>query len=90
MAESPKAQKKASNAPVIIDLPSGAKATKVDFKGKHVREAQRLADGDQSKALFAIIAVATLINDKRITIEEIDEMDGRDVIHLMAEYQGVF
>jgi len=86
----PKEQKKASNATVIIDLPSGAKATKIEFKGKHVREAQRLSDGDQSKALFAIIAVATLIDGKRVTMEELDEMDGRDIIHLMAEYQGVF
>ena len=86
----PNEQKNKSIKPVIIELPSGVKATKVDFKGKHVREAQRLADGDQSKALFAIIAVATLIDGKKITIEDIDEMDGRDVIHLMAEYQGVF
>jgi hypothetical protein len=88
--KSVKEQKKESVASEIIDLPSGAKATKIPFKGKHVMEAQRVADGDVSKGIFAIIVVATLIDGKRITIEDLYEMDGKDVIHLMAEYNDVF
>lgn len=87
----PNQQAKASKPkPKEITLPSGAVATKLEFKGKHVRNAQRLADGDQSMALFALISVATLIDGKPILIEDIDEMDGRDVIVLMAEYNDVF
>lgn len=87
----PKQQAKASNPkPKEITLPSGAVATRLDFKGKHVRAAQRLADGDPSKSLFAIISVVTLIDGKPILMEDIDEMGGPDVIALMAEFNDVF
>lgn len=88
--KSPAEQKNKSIAKNIIDLPSGAKAEMLPFKGKHVREAQRLSDGDETKVVFALIAVCTLIDEKKVTIEELDDIDGRDLLRLMAEYNGLF
>lgn len=74
----------------VITLPSGAVATKTPFKGKHVREAAKLSGGDQIKGVFAIIAITCLIDGNKITIEELDEMDGADVLTLMGEFEGLF
>ncbi len=88
--KSPSEQKNASEKPKIIDLPSGAKAERSRFKGKHVKEAIRAADGDQSLVMFAMIAASTLIDGKRLTLEEIEELDGMDVLALMADFNGLF
>lgn len=71
-----------------IALPSGKKAEIKDFKGKHIRDAQRIADGDVSKFIFAMIAVTTTIDNKPIVMEDLDEMDGRDVLKLQAEFSA--
>lgn len=69
-----------------IKLPSGKEAKILEFKGKHIREAQRIAGTDVSKFIFAMIAVTTTIDNKPIVMEDLDEMDGRDVIKLQAEF----
>lgn len=90
----PKAAEKAAEKfveiPKEIVLPSGRILIKTEFKGKHVREAQRLMDGDISKYTFAIMSVASLIDGKKITLEEIDEMDGNDVLFMMSEFESLF
>lgn len=87
---SPAAQERASEPNETLTLPSGAVAEFLPFKGKHVKSSQRLANGDETKVIPAIIAVATLIDGKSIMMEDLDEMDGRDVIKLMGHYQGLF
>jgi len=69
---------------------SGLVCEKTPFKGKHVREAQRLVEGDQTKAQFAIIACACIVDGKRITLEELDELDGIDVMTMIAEFESLF
>lgn len=94
----PNAQKNASikaaeeaAKPKKFTLPtSGLVCEKTEFKGKHVRQAQRLVDGDQTKAQFAIISLACLVDGKKITIEELDEMDGLDVMTMIAEFEALF
>ncbi len=71
-------------------LPSGAVCEKLPFKGKDVRLAQRLADGDTSKAQFAIISVACLVDGKKVTVEDLDEMDGMDIMTMIAEFEALF
>lgn len=71
-----------------IKLPSGKVAVIAPFKGKHVREAQRIADGDTSKIMFAMIAVTTTIDGLPVVVEDLDEMDGQDVLKLMGEFGG--
>lgn len=73
-----------------IILPSGKKFSKIPFKGKHIIAAQRLMDGDPDKYLFAITAVCGLVDGKKITIEELEEMDGRDVMEMIADFKDLF
>jgi hypothetical protein len=71
-----------------INLPSGKVAVIVPFKGKHVREAQRIAGGDVSNIMFAMISLTTSIDGNPILMEDMDEMDGSDVLALMGEFGG--
>ena len=90
MAQTPNEAEKKSMPKEKFTLPSGAVVEKTPFKGKHVREAQRLMDGDQSKYSTAIISVACLIDGKKITVEQMDEMDGRDILKLMEIFSELF
>lgn len=69
-----------------ITLSDGTKAVCHPAKGKHVRQAQKLMDGDETKMMFALIAICTDFGGKKITIEEVDELPSGDVFKLMAEY----
>lgn len=92
MAQSPKAQEKAAMPSEIkeLTLTDGTIVKCFPAKGKHVRQSQRLMDGDETKMIFAIIAVCATFNDKKITIEELDELPAKDVFALMGEYGGSF
>lgn len=59
-------------------------------KGKHVMKAQRLMDGDAEKMLPALISVCTSINDKMITMEELEEMEAKDFMTLMGHFGPAF
>lgn len=69
-----------------IKLPSGKVVTIGDFKGKHIREAQRISQGEQDKFLFALISLTSTIDGQPIVVEDLDDMDGADVLKLMAEF----
>lgn len=73
-----------------VTLPSGAKAVIKPFKGKDIRQAQTIAGDDTSKLMFAIIAVTTELDGKGIVMEDLDEMDGMDVMALFKEFGGNF
>jgi hypothetical protein len=73
-----------------IKLPSGKVAIIGEFKGKHIREAQRIADGKQDMFLFALIAITGKIDGENVNAEDLDEMDGADVLALMSEFSGNF
>lgn len=90
MARTPNEAKNKAMPKQKFTLPSGLEVVKTEFKGKHVREAQRLMDGDQSKYTSAIISVACTIGGKKVTMEEMDEMDGKDILFLMGEFSELF
>lgn len=71
-----------------IKLPSGKVATIMEFKGKHIRKAAQIAEGDSGLLIFALIAQCTLIDGQPIVAEQLDEMDGRDVLKLQTEFSG--
>lgn len=71
-------------------LPSGKVAVVSDFKGKHIRQATEQADGNAGKMIFALIAITTTIDGKKIVMEDLDEMPGRDVLKLQAMFSVNF
>ena len=78
-------------APQEIELPSGAKATISEgFKGKHIRKAQAISGGDSNLIIYSLIAQLVEIDGARIVMEDLDEMDGRDVLALMAHFGESF
>lgn len=76
--------------PKTIKLPSGKTAVVLPFLGKHIREAQKIADGAADKLLFAIIAITTTIDGQPIVMEDLDEMNGFDVMELYGIFGTSF
>lgn len=66
------------------------KAVQRAFIGRDIREAQRVADGDSGKLIYAIIATTTTIEGEPTTVEELDAMNGLDVLELMKGFGGNF
>lgn len=73
-----------------VTLPSGKKAIIKPFKGRDIREAQKISGSDTSMVIFAIIAVTTIIDGVPVTAEELDDMDGMDVFELMNSFGAGF
>lgn len=69
-----------------IKLPSGKVAVVGEFKGKHVREAQRIAGSKADMFMFALISLTTTIDGRPIVPEDLDELDGRDALELMGHF----
>lgn len=74
----------------IIELSNGRKAEVVRPKGKDIRQAQRIADGESDLIMFALISLTTTIDGQPVTVEDLDEMDGIDVLKLQAEFGSNF
>ncbi len=73
-----------------LELPSGKVATFIEFKGKHVREATRIMDGDQSLFLFSIISVICRIDGEPVFVDQLDDMPGPDAMKLIGQVSGFF
>lgn len=87
--KSPKEQMKESIAEVSvkkITLSDGTEVTCHPGKGKHVRQAQRLMDGDETKMIFALISICADFGGKKVTIEDLDEMPAKDIFNLTGVY----
>jgi hypothetical protein len=69
-----------------VTLPSGKVAVIEQFKGKHVRLAMRNAGTDTDQYLYHLIAMLTTIEGQPVVMEDLDDMEGRDVMRLMAEF----
>ena len=70
-------------------LPSGRIAEMQPFKGKHVREAQRFVAGDEDgtdKITFVLISMLVTIDNQPVVMEDLEEMDGFDVLALMGKF----
>jgi len=80
---------KPSNITEIV-LSDGVVAKCIIAKGKHVIKAQRLMDGDAEKMFPALISVCTSVNDKMVTMEELEEMSAGDYMKLMEHFSTVF
>lgn len=65
-----------------ITLSDGRKAIVADGKGKHARDATRMADGDQSKYMGCLMAQLITIDGNKIVPEDLDEMPLKDYMAL--------
>lgn len=69
-------------------LPSGAVATLIPAKGRHLVQAARGAGGDAIRISFGVIAATVRIDGKPIALEDVEDMDLADVTRLMGLVQG--
>lgn len=69
-----------------VPLPSGAKAIFYRRKGRALIDAQRAADGDTSRLMFALLAQVVEIDGKAPLMEDLEEMDLFDVMKLQEEF----
>jgi hypothetical protein len=70
-------------------LPSGKRASSLRrLQGKHQRDALRLVGKDQASLPYALIAIATTIDGRAITYEDVLEFELDDVNELMAQVLG--
>ena len=69
-----------------IELSGGRIAIVQEFKGKHIIQAQRATNGDSEKLMFAIISMLTTIDGQPVVMEDLEEMPGKDMLKLMAEF----
>lgn len=69
-----------------FDLPSGRSASIQEFKGKHIKMAQRIVGEDSDNLIYAIIAMLTTIDGQPVVMEDFDEMPGKDALRLMGEF----
>jgi hypothetical protein len=69
-----------------ITLPSGATATIEPGKGRHVRQAQKMSEGDNSMYLNCMMAQLVTVNGARLVPEDFDEMPAGDYFELLAKF----
>lgn len=70
-----------------ITLSNGSVAVVGEFKGYHIAQARKLTN-DPEQLVNAIIALVVTIDGKPIVMEDLDEMNGFDVLALMSEFSG--
>ncbi len=73
--------------PVELILPTGTKCLVKPFFGKDVITAQRMMGSDPEKFIFAMIAVTCTFDGKAVVMEDVEFMDGYDVLELMTYFQ---
>jgi len=72
-----------------ITLPSGRVATTlVTPRGRHQRDASRIAGKDSSMMTFALVAATTRINGAAVTAEDLLELPLPDWLELLSEVLG--
>lgn len=81
------ASKNTATAEKTITLSGGKIATIGEFKGRHIMAAKKLTD-DPEKLILAMISLVVTIDGNAIVFEDLEEMNGFDVLALMNEFSG--
>ncbi len=68
-----------------LELPSGKVATVFPCKGKHIRMASTMTNGDQALFMPALMAQLVKINGSEMVMEQFDELDGKDYMAIMTK-----
>lgn len=73
----------------FITLSDGRKATWRKGKGRDLLAASRMAGGNEPMRIaFGLIAVLVTVDDKALTIEDVEELDMADVLALQGHVMG--
>jgi hypothetical protein len=67
-----------------ITLPSGAVAVIRQGKGRDVRQAQKMSDGDTSLYMNCLMSLLVTINGNLLVPEDFDELSMKDYTELMS------
>lgn len=73
-----------------LTLPSGKIAVFTEGKGKHAMEAGRIANGEQTKFMPALVSLLVTYDGRAIVMEDIEEMPLNDYLAIMAEFGANF
>ncbi len=72
-----------------LTLPSGKKVAIATAKGKHLRQAARLAGADDPMGIGqALVSILATIDGAPVTYEEVGEMELADVLALQGAVMG--
>lgn len=73
-----------------VDLPSGAKATVREGKGRDLLHATRMAGGpnDPMRMVFGLVASLVTVDGRALTLEDVEDMSLPDVLKLQQEVMG--
>jgi len=70
----------------VFQLSDGRSCKVIALKGRDMVQAQRVADGDQAKIMFALTAMATTIDEKQIVVEELEDMSLSDALKIQNAF----
>lgn len=72
-----------------FSLSAGEKCVIRAGKGKHMKNAQRIAGTDKSAYMGALLAQLVTIDGEKITAEELEEYPLKDYMKMMAVFSDV-
>jgi len=72
-----------------ITLPSGATATIELGKGRHVRQAQKMSEGDPSLYMNCMMSLLVTVDGNRMVPEAFDDLAANDYVELLAKMSEV-
>lgn len=79
-------EEQAKKTEIELTLSTGASCKVVALKGRDMVQAQRVADGDQAKVMFALTAIATTIDGKQIVVEDLEDMPLSDAVKIQQAF----
>lgn len=72
-----------------ITLPSGAVATIELGKGRHVRQAQKMSEGDASMYMNCMMSLLVTVDGQRMVPESFDDLAANDYVELLAKMSEI-
>lgn len=72
-----------------FELSNGKMCVVREGRGKHMKNAQRIAGTDKSAYMGALMSLLVKIDDESVTMEELEELPLRDYMKMMAVFTDV-
>lgn len=72
-----------------VKLPSGKVAVIEEGKGRHVRQAQRMSEGDASMYMNCMMSLLVTVDGKKMVPEDFDDLASNDYVELLAKMSEI-